>query len=831
MDGLKRLITIVMAAFVSLFAMARLNNEGSASAVARGIQTQAVYYRDGSFDQPLIGAKMVLGSASQPFNRLYIQLSKKTDPSILSQFKLYKTSVNYFAPARATELTGNGKVKVTVKGRTICFDFWNTNRGASPEVANGDTLWVTARVAKEALPGVEIDAQIMAVQVAGKACVVENRAPKGRGRTYEFRRHVVPYYRMARTGNWNDAYYEVVSEVIFFYMGVNGNGTLYYGWEGGQYNEEKFRESLERLRDGRPKGSAVRIMLGLAHCASGLSAATRNDAARATLVDQIVHYVEKFGFDGVDIDWEYPNSASDWRGFEKLLAELRPRLFALDNGQMISSAMSNYKLPESVNAYGLSKAELMGLHQQFDFFNTMTYDNGSMDGHSPWWLHQQSKQICAQWAGLPPIKSCIGVPFYTNRHDPSKSKWNNLTWEQMGYDWIYYTYPQYMDATDTFWYKGHLISYNSIATIRKKGLDLREGGYGVMIWGYECDIPYSNPKSLARALASTIRPTDDYFVDNPNVDSAAAWERMAGGNYRLTADVTLTADDCRPFNFTGTLDGQGHTVTLKGGAAAIPGGFGGKIKNVTFVVDGALTAMGAITDRLEGKGRLENVTVIVKRGASISGPNAVGALVGEIWAADKNATACVKTCVAEVYGTLTATGHGRVGGLVGNLNLGYESKTEPARLQGCRAEIHATATLLAPQEATHSGVGGLFGNGNTARECARDNMVVIYKGATLSAPQRVAIVTPGNMWGKKMKAVRNNRVFLERGVNYDFAYASRVMEFTIGAVDRKTRTAPVEFYDRSTGKVTTSSHAVRTLSTGTILRFGNTKTTTTSRRK
>ena len=107
MDGLKRLITIVMAAFVSLFAMARLNNEGSASAVARGIQTQAVYYRDASFDQPLIGAKMVLGSATQPFNRLYIQLSKNTDPSILSQFKLYKTSVNYFADRKSTRLNSS----------------------------------------------------------------------------------------------------------------------------------------------------------------------------------------------------------------------------------------------------------------------------------------------------------------------------------------------------------------------------------------------------------------------------------------------------------------------------------------------------------------------------------------------------------------------------------------------------------------------------------------------------------------------------------------------------------------------------------------------------
>ena len=95
---------------------------------------------------------------------------------------------------------------------------------------------------------------------------------------------------MARVGNWNDAYYAVISEVIFFYMGVSGNGSMYYGWEMGQYDETSFRNALERLRDGRGD-RPVRILLGLAHCAEGLSQATQNAESRAKLVDQIIHYV------------------------------------------------------------------------------------------------------------------------------------------------------------------------------------------------------------------------------------------------------------------------------------------------------------------------------------------------------------------------------------------------------------------------------------------------------------------------------------------------------------------------------------------------------------
>jgi hypothetical protein len=153
---IKRLIAIGISAFISTFAIARLHGDGNTSYAARGVQTQAVYYRDASFDQPLIGAKMALGFDKQPFWRIYIQLSPKTDPSILSHFKLYKTSVDYFAPARATELTRGGVVKRSSNGRTICFDLWNNGAGAHPEIAKCDTLWVTARVSKNAPAGAEI---------------------------------------------------------------------------------------------------------------------------------------------------------------------------------------------------------------------------------------------------------------------------------------------------------------------------------------------------------------------------------------------------------------------------------------------------------------------------------------------------------------------------------------------------------------------------------------------------------------------------------------------------------------------------------------------------
>ena len=66
----------------------------------------------------------------------------------------------------------------------------------------------------------------------------------------------------------------------------------------------------------------------------------------------------------------------------------------------------------------------------------------------------------------------------------------------------------------------------------------------------------------------------------------------AGGNYKLTADITVTAP--YPSEFTGTFDGDGHTVTLNiTGTGANTGlfsvlGGGATVKNV--ITTGAIQA-------------------------------------------------------------------------------------------------------------------------------------------------------------------------------------------------------------------------------------------------
>lgn len=498
---MRRLLLII--SFIGLFteAFAALRGDGDTNYRVEGVQTQGLYYRDASFDQPIIGAKFLL-TGEHRFWRIGFRFSNKTNLKSLRKLKLYKTSVNYFSPARATELKG---AKATVvEGREIHFDFWNNGKGPEIIIRPNEHLWLTAQVQPSMPRGSTIDAAITHAHVNGIVCMVENEAPIGEGVVYEFDRHVVPYYRMGFIQNWNKNYYNYVSEVVFFYMRVNNDGTLGHGWDcGKQYDETSFQEALNQLKQGR--GSLpVRILLGIAHCAGELSRVTQNPALREKLAQHILDAVKKYDLDGVDIDWEYPGSAADWRGFEALVADLKPKLFALGGGKMISSAMSNYKFPEAVNHYGLGLDELKGLHQQLDMLNTMTYDAASTDGHSPFWLHHQSKDFATRYAGLPPCKINIGMPCYTNEHHLD----GRLTWKQNGYSWLVGSHLKDLQNKDVFKENGMLYSYNSIKTIRAKAKDLKKGGYGVMIWGYDTDAPLNNIHAFARTLAGVFRPSD-----------------------------------------------------------------------------------------------------------------------------------------------------------------------------------------------------------------------------------------------------------------------------------------------------------------------------------
>lgn len=243
-----------------------------------------------------------------------------------------------------------------------------------------------------------------------------------------------------------------------------------------------------------------------------------------------------------------------------------------------------------------------------------------------------------------------------------------------------------------------------------------------------------------------------------NIGTAEEFAAMEpGGNYQLTADITVTAPYANEFtDFSGTFDGNGHTVTLNitantnyvGLFSKLAGG--AVVKNVITV--GSVTATGknnvggiaGFANTYSGDVTIENC----KNTAAITGNNEVGGILGYCSGSAHSVT------VTDCANTGTISGTRKLGGICGNLENAHFIKN-----------CYNSGTV------TGSTIGGILGRG--AKGVSIENCYnvgnIIYSGTNGSA-----IVGTG--YAKKPVEVKNcyalqatAQAFVANGVNKDSA--------------------------------------------------------------
>lgn len=137
---------------------------------------------------------------------------------------------------------------------------------------------------------------------------------------------------------------------------------------------------------------------------------------RRRFVSQVVQLLLNYGFDGLDLDWEYPKP-QDKQGFTAWLRDLRSAFNP--HGLLLTAAVSAGK--GTIDG-GYDVPQVASL---LDMINLMAYDfHGSWEGrvahHAPLYADPgQSPELCGDFAvnywiqkGAPPHKLILGVPAY-----------------------------------------------------------------------------------------------------------------------------------------------------------------------------------------------------------------------------------------------------------------------------------------------------------------------------------------------------------------------------------------------------------------------------------
>lgn len=112
--------------------------------------------------------------------------------------------------------------------------------------------------------------------------------------------------------------------------------------------------------------AGVKVLLLLGGDFAGLET---NTTTMPNLIRKLQSFITQNGYDGVDINWEYPASELDQQTFHALMQALRSAF-----------PEPRYVISADVAPWGGTGYDFPDVTPLVDYFNIMTYDCGSLDG-------------------------------------------------------------------------------------------------------------------------------------------------------------------------------------------------------------------------------------------------------------------------------------------------------------------------------------------------------------------------------------------------------------------------------------------------------------------
>ncbi|KAM0564064.1 hypothetical protein ACHAPJ_000272 [Fusarium lateritium] len=313
-----------------------------------------------------------------------------------------------------------------------------------------------------------------------------------------------------------------ITHVLYSFALVNPNDGTVYGSDANADTDKLYSTDaggggnnvygcVKQLYLLKKKNRNLKVLLsiggwnGSPNLASGVS----TQAGRRQCISTAVKLITDWGFDGIDIDWEYPKNAQEARNYVLILAELRK---ALDQYSKTNKLNYHFILTVATSA-GASNYNIMnlkGMDPWIDGWHIMAYDySGPWDtttGHQSNVYMSTSNPASTKFstdkaindyiaAGVPASKILMGMALYGRSflNTDGLGKSFSGAGDSEGETYLLKTVPkpgatQYYDSSvmATYSYdpkKRELVSYDNIQSGKAKAGYINQRGLaGAFYW-------------------------------------------------------------------------------------------------------------------------------------------------------------------------------------------------------------------------------------------------------------------------------------------------------------------------------------------------------------
>lgn len=346
--------------------------------------------------------------------------------------------------------------------------------------------------------------------------------------------------------------FENLTHVVHAFAWPEGSGKV------SMYGDLLYPELVTATHSA---GKKILIALGGWGQSSGFSPMAAEVSTRQTFIDNVIKFCDEHGYDGIDIDWEYPATAADRENLNHLVRQLR-RAF-LERGR---SWLLTMAVPASHRSGQWFDCD--SLRQYVDWFGCMTYDfmgswvsiathNSALYPHASWTtgsVHEGVEYLLLTRA-VPPAQVLLGIPFYgrgcnaTGLFQPNTGGNTEYYYSQVqpkiGNGWDYFwddtsKVPYLMNTTRT-----KFISFDDTTSVRLKcEYSKRKGLAGVMIWALGQDLVANNQpllQTVGRSTGLATHVEDFGSKTSPTVLLLGHYPNP--GNEHITMAFRLTKQD------------------------------------------------------------------------------------------------------------------------------------------------------------------------------------------------------------------------------------------------------------------------------------------------